>query len=46
MFQLVQRGMPLTPAEKMSALSTNWALFAKKYELDYPKIVNCRFSYV
>jgi hypothetical protein len=40
MFQLVQRGVPLTPAERMRALSTNWAAFAKKYEQDYPQVVN------
>lgn len=40
MFQLVQRGMPLSPAEKMRALSTNWANLAKKFEADYPMIIN------
>ncbi|KAI9733220.1 MAG: hypothetical protein M1818_007338 [Claussenomyces sp. TS43310] len=40
MFQLVQRGMPLTPAEKMRALSTKWASFTKQYEEDYPMVVN------
>jgi len=39
MFQLVQRGMPLTPAEKMRALSTPWANFAKQYEVDYPMVI-------
>ncbi len=42
MFQLVQRGMPLTPAEKLRALSTTWAVFAKQYEQDYAKVVNCK----
>jgi hypothetical protein len=42
MFQLVQRGMPLTPAEKMRALSTKWAVFAKQYEEDYAMVVNCK----
>jgi hypothetical protein len=46
MFQLVQRGMPLTPAEKMRALSTTWAVFAKQYEEDYAEIVNCKYSNV
>lgn len=44
MFQLVQRGIALTPAEKMRAMSTEWATFAKQYEEDYPMIVNCKFS--
>jgi hypothetical protein len=39
MFQLVQRGMPLTPAEKMRALSTPWANFARQYEVDYPMVI-------
>lgn len=39
MFQLVQRGMPLTPAEKMRALSTPWANFAKQYEMDYSMVL-------
>lgn len=39
MFQLVQRGMPLSPAEKMRALSTEWANLAKKFETDYPMII-------
>jgi hypothetical protein len=43
MFQLVQRGVALTPAEKMRAMSTEWATFAKKYEDDYPMIVNCEY---
>ncbi|TAQ88686.1 hypothetical protein B7494_g2962 [Chlorociboria aeruginascens] len=40
MFQLVQRGVALTPAEKMRAMSTPWAVFAKQYEQDYQMIVN------
>jgi hypothetical protein len=40
MFQLVQRGMPLTPAERMRAMSTNWAEYAKKFEQDYFKILH------
>ncbi|RFU32612.1 hypothetical protein B7463_g3745, partial [Scytalidium lignicola] len=40
MFQLVQRGIPLTPAEKMRAMSTEWAKFTKKYEDDYSIIIN------
>lgn len=43
MFQLVQRGIALTPAEKMRAMSTEWATFAKQYEEDYPMIVNCEY---
>ena len=43
MFQLVQRGIALTPAEKMRAMSTEWATFAKQYEEDYSMIVNCEF---
>ena len=42
MFQLVQRGIALTPAEKMRAMSTEWANFTKQYEDDYPMIVNCK----
>ncbi len=44
MFQLVQRGLALTPAEKMRAMSTDWANFTKQYEDDYSLIVNCTFS--
>jgi hypothetical protein len=40
MFQLVQRGVPLTPAERLRALSTEWAHFAKQYEVDYQRIIN------
>ncbi|RDL37016.1 uncharacterized protein BP5553_04449 [Venustampulla echinocandica] len=40
MFQLVQRGIALTPAEKMRAMSTEWATFTKQYEDDYTLIVN------
>ena len=40
MFQLVQRGVPLSPAEKMRAMSTAWADFAKQYEKDYSVVVN------
>jgi hypothetical protein len=42
MFQLVQRGVALTPAEKMRAMSTEWAVFARQYEEDYELIVNCK----
>lgn len=45
MFQLVQRGMPLTPAEKMRAMSTEWATFTKQYEEDYAAIINREFAY-
>jgi len=41
MFQLVQRGIALTPAEKMRAKSTEWAAFAKQFEEDYSIVVNC-----
>jgi len=44
MFQLVQRGIALTPAEKMRAMSTEWAAFTKQYEDDYSLIVNCELS--
>lgn len=44
MFQLVQRGMPLTPAEKLRAMSTNWANFAKQYEQDYPSVIACTLT--
>ncbi|KAG9237047.1 hypothetical protein BJ875DRAFT_184483 [Amylocarpus encephaloides] len=40
MFQLVQRGIALTPAEKMRAMSTEWATYTKQYEDDYVLIVN------
>lgn len=40
MFQLVQRGVALTPAEKMRAMSTEWAVFTRQYEEDYELIVN------
>jgi len=45
MFQLVQRGIALTPAEKMRAMSTEWAAFTKQYEDDYSLIVNCELCY-
>lgn len=44
MFQLVQRGITLTQAEKMRAMSTEWATFTKQYEDDYNLIVNCKFT--
>ncbi|KAL3418826.1 hypothetical protein PVAG01_09047 [Phlyctema vagabunda] len=40
MFQLVQRGIALTPAERMKAMSTEWAQFTKKFEEDYAIVVN------
>ncbi|RDW79941.1 hypothetical protein BP6252_04579 [Coleophoma cylindrospora] len=40
MFQLVQRGIALTPAERMKAMSTEWAQFTKRYEEDYCLVVN------
>ncbi|KAK0110123.1 hypothetical protein ONS95_002776 [Cadophora gregata] len=40
MFQLVQRGIALTPAEKMRAMSTEWATFTRQFEDDYELIVN------
>ncbi len=40
MFQLVQRGIPLTPAERLRAISTEWAKFAKQYEEDYALVVD------
>lgn len=46
MFQLVQRGVALTPAEKMRAMSTEWAVFTRQYEEDYELIVNCEYETV
>lgn len=43
MFQLVQRGIALTPAEKMRAMSAEWAAFARQFEDDYALIVNRTF---
>ncbi|PBP28406.1 hypothetical protein BUE80_DR000793 [Diplocarpon rosae] len=40
MFQLVQRGIALTPAERMRAMSTEWAMFTRQFEDDYALIVN------
>lgn len=40
MFQLVQRGIALSPAEKMRAMSTEWARFTRIYEDDYAMVVN------
>ncbi|KAJ5053722.1 uncharacterized protein L3040_000013 [Drepanopeziza brunnea f. sp. 'multigermtubi'] len=40
MFQLVQRGIALTPAEKMRTMSTEWAAFTRQFEDDYALIVN------
>ncbi|CAL3964406.1 unnamed protein product [Diplocarpon coronariae] len=40
MVQLVQRGIALTPAEKMRAMSTKWAMFIRQFEDDYALIVN------
>ena len=42
MFQLVQKGIALTPAEKMRAMSTEWATLAKEFEDTYPTVVNCK----
>lgn len=42
MFQLVQRGIALTPAEKMRAMSTEWAIFAKQFEDDYALVLSCK----
>ncbi|KAM0125470.1 hypothetical protein ACHAQE_001530 [Botrytis cinerea] len=42
MFQLVQRGIALSPAEKMRAMSTEWARFTRIYEDDYAMVVNCK----
>ncbi|KAG4033818.1 hypothetical protein MFRU_004g03210 [Monilinia fructicola] len=40
MFQLVQRGIALSPAEKMRAMSTEWARFTRLYEDDYAMVIN------
>ncbi|EDO02560.1 predicted protein [Sclerotinia sclerotiorum 1980 UF-70] len=40
MFQLVQRGIALSPAEEMRAMSTEWAKFTRIYEDDYAMVVN------
>ncbi|KAF5873109.1 uncharacterized protein Bfra_008386 [Botrytis fragariae] len=40
MFQLVQRGIALSPAEKMRAMSTEWARFTRIYEDDYAMVIN------
>ncbi|ESZ98446.1 hypothetical protein SBOR_1108 [Sclerotinia borealis F-4128] len=40
MFQLVQRGIALSPAEKMRAMSTKWARFTRLYEEDYSMVIN------
>ncbi|KAH8811477.1 hypothetical protein F5884DRAFT_749854 [Xylogone sp. PMI_703] len=40
MFQSVQRGIALTPAEKLRAMSTEWAQFTKEYEENYSTILN------
>ena len=42
MFQLVQRGIALTPAEKMRALSTEWAIYTRQFEDDYQLVINCK----
>lgn len=42
MFQLVQRGIALAPAEKMRSMSTAWAAYTRQYEDDYALIVNCK----
>jgi hypothetical protein len=43
MFQLVQRGIALTPAEKMRAMSTEWAKFARQYEEDYSMVMGRQY---
>ncbi len=43
MFQLVQRGVTLTPAEKMRALSTRWATLWKQYEDQYSKVISRKY---
>ncbi|QSZ36674.1 hypothetical protein DSL72_006555 [Monilinia vaccinii-corymbosi] len=40
MFQLVQRGIALSAAEKMRAMSTEWARFTRLYEDDYAMVIN------
>lgn len=40
MFQLVQRGIALSPAEEMRAMSTEWAKFTRIYDDDYAMVVN------
>lgn len=42
MFQLVQKGIALTPAEKMRAMSTEWANLTKDFEDMYPTVINCK----
>lgn len=46
MFQLVQRGIALTPAERMKAMSTEWAQFTKRFEEDYCLVVNRELLYL
>ena len=46
MFQLVQRGIALTPAEKMRAMSTDWATFTRQFEDDYALIVNRMYNFI
>lgn len=41
MFQLVQKGVTMTAAEKWRGMSTPWAMFTKEVERRFPKIVNC-----
>lgn len=43
MFQLVQKGIALTPAEKMRAMSTEWATLTKEFEDMYPTVINCKY---
>jgi hypothetical protein len=39
----VQRGIALTPAEKMRAMSTEWAKFARQYEEDYSMVMGRQY---
>lgn len=40
MFQLVQKGVTITPAEKMRAMSTEWAVLTKEFEDEYTTVLN------
>lgn len=43
MFQLVQKGVTMTAAEKWRSLSTPWAMYAKDMELRFHTVVGCEY---
>lgn len=43
LFERVQRGNPLTPAERFQAKKGDWQNLAQSFQKDFPRVANCRF---